>query len=259
MNPGYHRSTLKNTGPRAHVQKPYCAGCPVLKTGFFAALNGPSKNLLNCLMEYGRYNPRQILYQEGNPATRIYAIKTGYIKTFRTHPLGKDQVIQLAKPGDVINLEGIHGGRCTVTAEVLMDSEICFFEIRRLMDMAARNNQLANEIMRLMAYSIEQSQMRILDFGTRTAKARLARFLLDLLPHQEVHHPAEEPKGLRKKPLKPLEVILPLTRQEIADLIGVRLETISRLFLLLKSKGVVSTERRLVRVHDVDRLLALAR
>lgn len=257
MNPGYHRSTLKNTGAPKPLQKPYCSGCPVLKTGFFAALNGPSKNLLNCIMEYGRYNPRQILFQEGNPATRIYAIKAGFVKTFRTHPLGKDQVIQLATPGDVINLEGIHGGRCTVTAEVLMESEICFFEVRRLMDLAARNSSLAMEIMRLMSFSIEQSQRRILDFGTRTAKARLARFLLDLLPHDVVHATEDVPRKRSAKPVA--EVTLPLTRQEIADLIGVRLETISRLFLTLRDKKVLTTERRIVRVHDIDRLIALGR
>jgi CRP/FNR family transcriptional regulator len=259
MNPGYNRFTLKNTGPQSHVQKAYCAGCPVLTTGFFAALNGPTKSLLNCLMEYGRYNPKQILFQEGNPSTRIYAIKTGYIKTFRTHPLGKDQVIQLAKPGDVINLEGIQGGKCTVTAEVLTDAEICFLEIGRLTDMAARDNKLSTEVMRLMAHSIEQSQHRILDFGTRTAKARLARFLLDLIPHSDVQYPKERSMKAGKKTSKISVINLPLTRQEIADLIGVRLETISRLFLLLKNKGILSTDRRTVRVLDANRLLALAR
>ena len=265
MNPGYHRSTMKRFGASYFSQRPYCKGCPMIETEFFKALNGSSKSYLNCRMEYGRYVSRQILYHEGNPSTRIYSIKTGFVKTYRTHPLGKDQLIEVAKAGDIINLESLSGGRCTVTAEVLTDSEICFFEVRRLLEMTNSNTPLANTIMRMMSSAVVESQRRILDFGTRDAKSRLAGFLLGMLPSELVanagkatgRHAARN--GTSSPQRSAADFLLPLTRHEIADLIGVRLETISRLFLLFRDKKVVATDRRHVRVLDVRRLRDLAR
>jgi len=246
MNPGYHRSTMKRAGSGSSDPKVYCRGCPVLHTGFFSALNGPAKSTVVCLMEYGHYIPHQILFQEGNPAIRIFAIKSGYVKTYRTHPQGKHQVIQVAKGGDVLNLESIQGGQCAVTAEVLAKSEICFLEVQRLLDLAKRNSLLALEIIRMMSSVIVESQQRILDFGTKDAKSRFAGFLLDMIPDA----------GGKKDSV---EFRLPLTRHEIADLIGVRLETISRLFQVFKEQKIVATESRSVRVLDIPKLKELAR
>lgn len=257
MNPGYHRSTMRGTGGSFFSQRPYCNDCPIIPTSFFSALNGPSKSALHCLMEYGRYIPRQVLYQEGNPATRIYSIKTGFVKTYRTHPLGKDQLIQVAKAGDIINLESLSSGRCTATAEVLADSEICFFEVRRLMEMAKRSSVLALELMRLMSASVAESQQRILDLGTRDAKSRLAVFLLDMVP--VIQNGANGNGSHRNGRKAASNFQLPLTRHEIADLIGVRLETISRLFQQFKSGGLLEVDRRHVTLRDIPGLREIAR
>ncbi|MFH2204909.1 MAG: Crp/Fnr family transcriptional regulator [Elusimicrobiota bacterium] len=247
---------MKRKGLGLADPRVYCKGCPVLQTGFFGALNSESKAALTCMMEYGHYIPRQILYQEGNPATRIYAVKTGYVKTYRTHPLGKHQVIQIAKGGDVLNLESVHGRQCTVTAEVLTNSEICFLEVRQLMERAKRSGALAMEIIQILAAAIVDSQQRILDFGTLDAKARFAGFLLDMLPEEAV---AAAASGGPRRGGKEAGFRLPLTRHEIADLIGVRLETISRLFQLFKEKKIIAADCRQVRVLNAGKLAELAK
>lgn len=240
MNPTYHPSI--RTRSDGKLQE-HCKSCPVTGTGFFGAIQGKSKNLLRCLMEYGKYKKRHILFQEGNPATRLFAVKSGFVKAYKTHPGGREQIIDVVKPGEVLNLEGLYGGKCTVTAEVLTDSEICFFESKRLLELTSRNSALAIEVIKLLSDSLAQSQSRLLDFGTKPAKVRLAAFLIALLPAR-----TRGPEA---------EVQIPISRREVADLIGVRLETASRLFHIFKQQRIVSVNYRSVKIRDLFRLREL--
>ena len=130
--------------------KSYCVRCPVLTTGFFASLGPPSKKIVSCLMVYSRYRKHQILYHEGNPADRIYALKSGLVKTYKTDSSGQEQLMGFVKPGEVFNLEHLHNGHCAVTAEVVADSEACYIGGQQLHATMAGNPPFALEIIKLL-------------------------------------------------------------------------------------------------------------
>lgn len=218
-----------------------CEACPVLRTSFFAALKGPAKDLILCLFVYGKYRRRQVLFQEGNPATRLFALKSGLIKTYKTSPDGRVQVIELLRPGEVFGLEGLSGEDYSVTAEVLADAEICFFETARFLEVLKGAPDLSREIIRILSGSLLECRGKMLGFGTKTASARLASFFLSLL-----------------EPGAEQEIDLPLSRGEVADLIGARIETVSRLLQTLKRRRILSARGHRIRVLDLPRLKASA-
>jgi CRP/FNR family transcriptional regulator len=220
-------------------------GCPVLRTSLFSAIGGPLKDKAACLFVYGRYRPRQVLFQEGNPTTRVFALKSGFLKTYKTGSRGARQMIDILRPGDLFGLEGFSSERHSVTAEALSDAEVCFFEKARFIELVEERADLAREIIRLLSRTLSDCHGKLLGLGTKTAKARLASFLLGLLP----------PNG---KGGEHARVELPISRGEIASLIGVRLETVSRLLLLLKGWGILSIEGRSVGVLDARKLKALS-
>lgn len=196
-------------------------------------------------MVYGRYVRRQIIFQQGNPATRIYAVKSGLLKAYQTDSGGKRQLMDLIGPGDVFALEGLYTGEYSVTVEILADSEICFFENARFLEMLSRNQPLSIEIIRTLSQTVVEYRSKITNFGTKTARARLASFFLRLLPQDLAPGAAKA------------EIVIPISRMEIADLIGVGPETVSRLFLLLTKQRIISVEDKRLKIRDLRRLRAL--
>lgn len=226
--------------------KEYCRGCPVLKTSFFAALKGSMKDALVCLFVYAKYRPRHILFQEGHPAARVYALKSGLVKVYKTSSAGRQQMLELVRPGGLFGLEGLSSEQYPVSAEVVADSEVCFFETEKFTAALAENPELSREAVRILSRALVDYHGRLLGLGTKTARARLASFLLWLLP--------EDLRG--GSPRARFE--LPLSRGEIASLIGVRLETVSRLLQLFREKRILAVSGRRVEVLELARLKALA-
>ncbi|MFH1725810.1 MAG: Crp/Fnr family transcriptional regulator [Elusimicrobiota bacterium] len=222
--------------------KDHCRDCPVVKTGLFATLRRSSKSAVSCMMVHGRYKRRQILYQEGNPSSRVYAVKSGMVKIYKSQTYGKDQIIDVMGPGAVFNLESLSLGRCSVSAEVLAESELCFVERERLARLLGDNRDLAMEVIRILSQSLAASHDRMLEFGTQSAKARLASFFIRLFPL------VTDGEALTT------EIRLPISRREIGDLIGVSLETVSRLFRLLSREGIASANHRQVTILSLPRL-----
>lgn len=224
--------------------KEYCKGCPVLSTSFFSALKGPAKDLLLCLFVYGKYRRQQVLFQEGNPTTRVFALKSGLIKTYKTSTDGRVQLIELIRPGEVFGLEGLSSQEYSVTAEVLADAEVCFFETARFVALLRDNPDLSREIIRILSGSLLDYRGKMLGFGTKTASARLAAFFLSLLT------PGTD--GARA------DIELPLSRGEVADLIGTRLETVSRLLDVFKRRRIIAVRGNRIRVLDLPKLQSSA-
>lgn len=222
--------------------KEYCKSCPVLTTSFFSALKGPARDAFLCHFVYGHYRKRHVVFQEGHPATRVFALKSGLMKTYKTSREGRSQLIALVRPGEVFGLDGIGGSHYSVSAEVLADAEICFFETARFTELLAGNPALSREIISILSASLVDCRNKVLGFGTKTASARLAAFLLGLLPASS----GKERDGAR--------VELPISRGEVADLIGARLETVSRLLKAMKRRKLLSVRGHQIRIMDLARL-----
>ena len=186
------------------------------------------------------------LFLEGQKADGVYLIFKGQMKLNVTRSDGKSIILRIAQPGDLIGLECMVAGKTFgMTAETLDPCEVRFIPremLRRLMHnhqevCIAVAEQLSND------YRSACSQIRSLGLS-RTASERIVLFLLDWGSRgKQTDH------GLR--------VNIPLKHEEIAQIVGVSRETVTRTFTDLKQKQLIATKGPAVLIRNKSALEAL--
>ncbi|MEM9881250.1 MAG: helix-turn-helix domain-containing protein, partial [Pseudomonadota bacterium] len=165
-----------------------------------------------------------MLYEEGTPCKYAYTLNTGVLMLERLSMDGRRQVLAFVYPGDFIGIEV--SGRHLVSAVALKDATMTCFPISDIdklaRERAAIDHALKQVTNRILAYALDQ----ICVLGRMDARQRLM-FLFVHLMHRQALDQA-------------VDIDLPMTRQDIADFLGLTMETISRTLSRLKSEGLIS-------------------
>lgn len=179
------------------------------------------------------YAGHAVIYYEGDPAQRLFEVASGTVMLFKLLPDGRRQVVEILRTGEIFGLAG--GDEYECTAETLTDASIHELDLRLV--------ETSPNIQRKLA-SCLANQMRILHehavlLGRKSAVERVASFLMYLVPNRGgvgcVGPEDESDDGYDLK--------LHMTRQEIADYLGLTIETVSRVVSDLKRRGVIRIDR----------------
>ena len=138
----------------------------------------------------------------------------------------------------LIGLDGVGDDRCTSQAVALEDSEVCVLPFKLLDDLAGEIPALRHNLFRLVSRDLSHDHTMMLLLGSRPAEERLTLFLLDLAERYRV------------RGYSAYEFILRVTRDEIASYLGLKLETVSRLFSSLQEQGLLQVQGRAVKLLD---------
>ncbi|WP_265570999.1 Crp/Fnr family transcriptional regulator [Sphingomicrobium nitratireducens] len=173
---------------------------------------------------------------EGDDNPICANIVTGALKLQASTADGREQTVGLLFSGDFIGEP--FEEESAVTAEALADTDLCIFPRSGFERVLDDQPQLERALLERTLKSLREARERQLVLGRKSARARLAWFLLSL------------PRGCDGT------IDLPIARQEIADYLGLTIETVSRQFTDLRSSGVIDAERggRRLRVVDVTAL-----
>ncbi len=222
-----------------------CSACFHRRNCLPAALpEGEDTTLARMYSGTVRVRKGGVLFEAGSVPERVYVVHTGSFKSVMSMADGRQRIVAFHEPGDVMGLEGFSGlSRSDVVA--LEPSEACELDLRALEDAAARVPALQRQLRRLMGASLVQAQQDQFAIGSMLVKERLARFLLNLSAKYRA-------RGLAFD-----EFTLRMTREDIGDYLGFRLETVSRVFSELQHDGLIALNRRQVRIVDRDALAAL--
>ncbi|TWO72723.1 fumarate/nitrate reduction transcriptional regulator Fnr [Caenimonas sedimenti] len=185
------------------------------------------------------------LFQAGEPFTSLYAVRTGFFKTCVASGDGRGQVTGFQMAGEIIGLDGIVNDRHTCEAVALEDAEVCVMPFDRIAELAREVGALQHHLHRVMSREIVREHGVMLLLGTMNAEERLAAFLLNLA--QRLHA-----RGFSSS-----ELVLRMTRQEIGNFLGLKLETVSRTFSRFAEQGLLEVRHRQVRIADPARLAGL--
>nr|WP_256702006.1 fumarate/nitrate reduction transcriptional regulator Fnr [Burkholderia sp. SRS-W-2-2016] len=186
-----------------------------------------------------------VLYRAGDTFQSIYAVRSGSFKTVLMHRDGREHVTGFQIAGDALGLDGVCAGRQNCDAIALEDSVVCIIPFAQLEAVCREMKPLQQHIHRLMSGEIvrESSQMMLL--GTMTAEQRVATFLLNLSTR------------LKARGFSSAEFNLRMTREEIGCYLGMKLETVSRMFSKFQRENLVNTNGRTIRIVDPDGLAQL--
>jgi len=169
------------------------------------------------------------IYGEGEPAEYIYKVLSGAVRTYKILSDGRRQIGSFHLPGDIFGLEG--GDEHTLSAEAIAETKVIVIKHSAVMALADRDKNVARELWAMTRRDLQRVQEHIL-LLIKTAQERLASFLLEMANRL--------PGGNA--------VDLPMSRQDIADYLGLTIETVSRTFTQLENAATIEvpTSRRIV-------------
>jgi CRP-like cAMP-binding protein len=182
-------------------------------------------------------------FYEGDAQTHIYRIKSGMLRLYRLLADGRRQVIAFRLPGHLIGIGDHETQFCSAEAltSVVLQCVPLSIVHRRMQE----EPRFGSELVRCLAVELAETRNQVAFLNRRSALEKLATFILGFLIWT-----GEDTK---------LELELHMGREDIADYLGLTVETVSRSFAKLKAQGVVSLPRtQMIIIHNIGRLIALA-
>ncbi len=195
-------------------------------------------------MVYARRKVRrgEPIFCAGDEFKAIYAVRSGFFKTSVVDGEGREQVTGFFMAGELLGLDGIATGSHHGTAAALEDSEVCVMPYA-LVEQAAREvPALQRHLHAVLAREIVRDHGVMMLLGSMRAEERLAAFLTNLS------------KRFLRRGFSPAEFHLRMTREEIGSYLGLKLETVSRLFSQFQKAGLIEVDQKHVRIRDAARL-----
>jgi CRP/FNR family transcriptional regulator, nitrogen fixation regulation protein len=182
--------------------------------------------LMGAVMPYPR---NAEIFGETDPAEYIYKVVSGAVRSYKILNDGRRQIGGFYLPGDVFGLE--FGDEHTLSAEAITDTKVLVVKRSTLAALAARDTAAARELYQFTARELRRAQERML-LLIKSAQERVASFLLEMTARAPASNAIE----------------LPMSRQDIADYLGLTIETVSRTLTSLEAAATieVATSRRIV-------------
>lgn len=192
--------------------------------------------------------PGEPVFSQGAPADEFFLLLNGHLKVSQITPAGEQVVVRHVLPGEVFGIaRAIRRDDYPATAEAVTDSIVLVWMASQWQDFVALNPVLAVNALQAVGERLQEAHTRIRELSTEEVERRVAHALLRLV--RRAGRPAEG--GLL--------IDFPLTRQDIAEMTGTTLHTVSRLLSAWETQGVVRSARKKITVTDEARLAALAR
>lgn len=230
-----------------HELRESCAGCLLKVLCVPALLDGDDLARLDEVVKRRRpLSGGEILFREGIKHPSLFVVRSGSLKTSTTLLEGDIQILGFHLPGEIIGFDGFADDRHQVTAEALERSSVCELPYAKLDELSRQLPSMHRQITRIVSREFVRTQQHPVMMGRRHAMTRLALFLHSLSERRR--HVGQDPSNL----------YLSMSRQELANYLGLVVETVSRLFSRLQTRRILVVDRKHVRIVDEAALAELA-
>jgi CRP/FNR family transcriptional regulator, anaerobic regulatory protein len=189
----------------------------------------------------------QALFKAGDEFHSVYAIRSGFFKTSLIDDDGREQVTGFFMGGEFLGMDGVGSGRYDGDAIALEDSDVCMMPYVLIEKIGREVPALQRRLHAMLAGEIVRGYGVMLLLGSMTAEQRLAAFLLNLS------------RRFLRRGYSGSRFLLRMTRGEIGSYLGLKIETVSRLFTAFHQDGLLDVQYRQVSNVDIqglERLLA---
>jgi CRP/FNR family transcriptional regulator, anaerobic regulatory protein len=236
--------TYVDVSPRtSRIMPSYCDSCDVRALAVCAAMKPIELIELESILHHVSVQPKTTFIEEGEPADRVYTLNEGSARIYKLLSDGRRQIVGFALPGDFVGL--MPRDTFAFSADALDHLRLCRFE-RDEFDRLARHRPRLME--RLHQYATDEllmAQQHMSVLGRRTAEERIATFLVDLR------------RRWARVSGRSVTIPLPMSRLDIADYLGLTIETVSRTLTRMARERVLLMVPDGVRVLDDARLVAM--
>lgn len=187
----------------------------------------------------------ETIFREGAYASGVYCINAGKIKLAMMGDEGKEQIVRMAKPGDIIGYKALlSGDRYSSTATALEDCNVCFIPKEIFLVILQKDASLSFEMMKVLSDELKKAEEKITHLAQKPVRERVAETILFL----------KETYGLDEQN----HVNVALTREEIANLVGTATETAIRLLSEFNKDHIIELSGKKIKILDQHKLVKTA-
>lgn len=221
----------------------HCASCAMRSACMPQALTDQELTRFDSIVSATRLIKRgDALYRANDPFQSIYAIRAGSFKTVVMHRDGREQVTGFHLAGEVLGLDGVCTEHHSSDAIAIEDSNVCIIPYALLESLCAESKGLQQQVLRMMSGEIVRESSLMMLLGTMSAEQRVAAFLLNLSGR------------MKARGYSAAEFNLRMTREEMGNFLGMKLETVSRMFSKFQRDGLLQTHGKQIRIVNLDAL-----
>lgn len=186
------------------------------------------------------------LYSQGDAFASLFAIRSGSIKCFTVSDDGREQITAFHLPGEILGFDAISDGAHPSSAVALETTSVCELPFEGLHALAHEIKGLQHQLLRIMSRELNADERFMRMLANRNAEERLAGFLINLAARH----------GMRG--YSSTEYNLSMSRHDIANYLGLAVETVSRLFTRFQQDGLIEVQRKAVKIVQREAISDLA-
>jgi CRP-like cAMP-binding protein len=183
----------------------------------------------------------QALFEEGEKLNGVYCVRAGVSKLSKLSANGKDQIVKLATKGEIIGQRSVIAEeQSNLSATAVNDMEVCFIPKDSIVHTLNTNPNFAVEVLRHMAHDLKEADDVIVNMSQKTVKQRVAEAIIYLRDNF-----GEDKDGF---------LLLTLSREDIANVVGTATESCIRIISEFKKKGLIKASGKKIGISDNKKL-----
>ena len=228
------------------LEIPHCEICQPRLNSIFSELSKEELEGLSLHKGCNFYQAGQVLFYQGNYPVGLFCMNTGKVKLYKADESGKEQIVRLAKGGDVLGYRALLTGESySATSSVLEDATICFVPKDAFLELLKRNSALSMKVIQLLGHDLAKAEQRELSLSRKPVRERLAETLLMLKEFYGFEDDQATIKGS-------------MSREDLANIVGTATETVIRLLSELKHEGIVELAGKRIKILNQAALVKTA-
>lgn len=219
----------------------------VLKTiGSTPLFDGLGKEHLQAvahIAEMREYKKGEMIFSEGDPGIGFYIVSSGKVKIFKTSFGGKEQILHIYGPGKPFGEVPVFTGKnFPASAVAVTNTTLVFFPRKEFIGLISKNPSLSLNMLAVLSMRLRQFTVMVENLSLKDVPARLASYLLVLTREQNNSD----------------KVILPVSKNQLAGLLGTTPESVSRVFARFSTDQLIHVERSVITIMDSQGLAGVA-
>lgn len=215
--------------------------------GFWNRLSESDRLLLSAAGRVTRYRPGAVVCTEGEPATHVLVLMSGWVKVTTVSRDGRELILALRGHGDIIGELGEVSGYRTATVQAIDEVRSLLIPNERFSVFLEARPDAGRAFRHVMTQRWGEANSTLLSRFTTTGAQRLAGLLLDLAARHGIPSPGQ------------VDIEMPLSQEELASFVGASRSTLTRAYDSWRHRGFIRTSYRHIAITDVDGLRKVAR
>ena len=224
-----------------------CSRCSVRQLCLPVGISNTDMQHLDRIIAHRQpLNRDKHVFRQNDKFYALYAIRSGFVKTYTLTENGTEQVTGFHLPGELLGMDAINPRQHICSAKVLETTSLCEIPFHGLEELMAPAPDLGQRLVHIISRSLQADNELLTLLGKKSAEERLATFLLSLSTR------------FKQRGYSPHEFHLSMSRTDIGNYLGLSMETVSRTFGRFHRRGLIDVRRQEIRLKDIEQLRNIA-